>query len=92
MLKGYRETVDPKSPNITLFSPPGGPTPYWAEAGFVPSEKGLKLPDETTVWTADTDKLTAERPVTLSYDNHEGLKFTRVISVDDKFMFTNPSI
>ena len=88
VLKGYRETIDPKSPNITLFSPPGGPTPYWAEAGFLPSEKGLKLPDETTVWTADTDKLTTERPVTLTYDNREGLKFTRVISVDDKFMFT----
>ena len=27
VLKGYRETVDPKSPNITLFSPSGAPTP-----------------------------------------------------------------
>ena len=25
ILKGYRETIDPKSPNINLFSPPGGP-------------------------------------------------------------------
>jgi YidC/Oxa1 family membrane protein insertase len=88
VLKGYRETIDPKSPNITLFSPPGGPMPYWAEAGFLPGDKSVKLPDQTTVWAADSDKLTAERPLTLTYDNGEGLIFTRVISVDDKFMFT----
>ena len=88
VLKGYRETIDPKSPNITLFSPPGAPAPYWAEAGFLPSEKGVKLPDEKTVWTADSTKLTTERPLTLTFDNGDGLKFTRVISVDDKFMFT----
>jgi YidC/Oxa1 family membrane protein insertase len=27
-LKAYRETIDPNSPNITLFSPQGGPEPY----------------------------------------------------------------
>ena len=34
-LKAYRETIDPNSPNIVLFSPQGGPEPYWAETGFV---------------------------------------------------------
>lgn len=32
--------------------------------------------------------LTPESPVTLTWDNGAGLVFTRVISVDDKFMFT----
>ena len=31
VLKDYRETIDPKSPNIRLFSPPGAPDAYWAE-------------------------------------------------------------
>ena len=35
ILKDYRETIDPKSPNIRLFSPPGAPDAYWAETGFV---------------------------------------------------------
>ena len=30
----------------------------------------------------------ASSPVTLTYDNGKGLKFTRTISVDDKYMFT----
>ena len=41
-LKAYHETIDPKSPLITLFSPPGGPAPYWADSGFVTDAKDLK--------------------------------------------------
>ena len=38
ILKDYRETIDPKSPNIRLFSPPGAPDAYWAETGFVSAD------------------------------------------------------
>jgi len=88
ILKGYRETIDPHSPNITLFSPPGGPDAYWAETGFVTDAAGVKTPIRETVWTADSNALTPERPVTLTWDNGAGLKFHRRIAVDDKFMFT----
>ncbi len=88
VLKGYRETIDPKSPNITLFSPAGAPTPYWAETGFVADAAGVKTPNRQTVWSADATTLTAAHPVTLSWDNGAGLKFKRVVAVDDKYMFT----
>ncbi len=88
VLKAYRETIDPKSPNITLFSPQGGPQPYWAETGFVTDAPGVKTPNRLTLWSADSTRLSADKPVTLTYDNGAGLKFKRVISVDDKFMFT----
>jgi len=88
VLKGYHETPDPKSPNITLFSPPGGPQPYWAETGFVADAAGLKTPNRQTLWSADATTLTADRPVTLTWDNGAGLTFRRQIAVDDKYMFT----
>jgi YidC/Oxa1 family membrane protein insertase len=88
-LKAYRETVDPNSPNIALFSPQGGPNPYWAETGFVPDVgSGLKFPNRETVWQSDSDKLTPTKPVTLTFDNGAGLVFHRTIAVDDKYMFT----
>jgi YidC/Oxa1 family membrane protein insertase len=88
VLKAYRETIDPKSPNITLFSPVGAPAPYWAETGFVTDAPGVKTPNRQTVWSADATTLTAAKPVTLTWDNGAGLKFKRVIAVDDKYMFT----
>jgi YidC/Oxa1 family membrane protein insertase len=88
-LKGFHETIDPNSPTITLFSPQGGPDPYWAETGFV-AEPGAaaKLPNRDTVWTSDSDRLTAEKPVILTYDDGAGLVFHRTIAVDNKYMFT----
>ena len=83
-LKTYHETVDPNSPRIVLLSPAGSPTPYYAEFGWV----GAGAPGPDTVWTADSDTLTPERPVTLSWDNGQGLVFRRRIAVDDKFVFT----
>jgi YidC/Oxa1 family membrane protein insertase len=87
ILRDYRETVDPKSPNVRLFSPPGAPDAYWAETGFV-SPAGAKTPGLDTVWTADGKALTPTQPVTLTWDNGAGLVFKRVIGVDDKYMFT----
>ena len=90
VLKRYRETIDPKSPNITLFNPLGGPDPYWAETGFVAGAPGVnvKTPDHATRWSASANTLKVGQPVTLTYDNGEGLIFTRQIAVDDRYMFT----
>ena len=88
-LKGFRETVDPNSPNITLLSPANAPHPFYADTGFVgQSGSGVSLPKADTLWTADADALTTGKPVTLTYDNGQGLVFTRKIAVDDQFMFT----
>jgi YidC/Oxa1 family membrane protein insertase len=87
-LKTYHETIDPKSPNITLFSPPGGPAPYFSETGYESKDQSLALPGPNSVWTADSETLTATKPVTLTFDNEHGLIFKRTISVDDQYMFT----
>ena len=57
VLKDYHETVDPKSPNVRLFSPAGAPDAYWAETGFV-SPAGAKTPGLDALWTADRQTLT----------------------------------
>jgi YidC/Oxa1 family membrane protein insertase len=90
ILKNYRETVDPDSDPIVLLSPKGSENAYYAEFGWVDgSGSGIKLPDGETVWTPDrTGPLTPGTPVTLSWDNGEGLMFRRSILVDQNFMFS----
>ena len=88
-LKAFRETVDPNSPIIVLLSPAGGPNAYYSDFGWVAAPgSNVPVPNATTVWTADNQTLTPAKPVTLSWDNGQGLTFKRVVSVDDNAMFT----
>ncbi|WP_342363491.1 membrane protein insertase YidC [Terrarubrum flagellatum] len=88
-LKRYRETVDPKSPIIELLSPSGSTNPLYAEFGWVGAAgTSTPLPNSTTLWTADAKTLTPDKPMTLTWDNGQGLLFKRVISVDSNSMFT----
>jgi YidC/Oxa1 family membrane protein insertase len=86
----FRETVDPKSPAIELFSPSGTKEPFYAEFGFVPSAGStIKMPTKDTVWTQEgTGALTPAKPITLTWNNGQGLTFKRTISIDDKYLFT----
>ena len=87
-LEKYRETTDPNSPPIVLLSPQGTADPYFAEFGWVAAGGNVKLPDENTVWKADRPTLTIQQPVTLSWDNGEGLRFERRYAIDDSYMIT----
>src|ERR1700710_1798355 len=86
----FRETVDPASPPIILFSPSGTAEPYYAEFGWVPaSGSTVRLPDRDTQWQQEgSGDLTPGNPVTLKYDNGDGLTFRRTISIDDRYLFT----
>ncbi|HEX2135726.1 MAG TPA: membrane protein insertase YidC [Microvirga sp.] len=86
-LKNFRETVDPRSPNIVLFSPAGSQNPYYAEFGWVGGSAGA-MPGPDTVWSADNTVLTPGRPVNLTWDSGQGVVFRRTISVDARSMFT----
>jgi YidC/Oxa1 family membrane protein insertase len=90
ILKDYRVTVDPDSPQVILLSPAGDVHAYYAERGYVGTgASDLALPTGETLWTAQGQgTLTPSTPITLTYDNGKGLTFTRTISVDDKYMFT----
>ena len=86
----FRETVDPNSPPIVLYSPSGTAAPYYAEFGWV-GETGstVRLPDQDTVWQQESiGSLTPSSPAVLKYDNGEGLTFRRTISVDERYLFT----
>jgi YidC/Oxa1 family membrane protein insertase len=86
----YRETVNPSSPPIVLLAPSGSPQPFYAEFGWTGAAgTSVKLPGPDTMWRQDgSDALSVDHPVTLVYDNGEGLQFRRTVGVDDKYLFT----
>ncbi|MEJ1967493.1 MAG: membrane protein insertase YidC [Rhizomicrobium sp.] len=89
-LKNYRETTDPKSPEIVLLAPKSTDYPYFVDFGWT-NAQGVSqpVPDDNTPWTLKSGMvLSPGKPVTLEWNNGRGLIFTRLIQVDDKYMFT----
>jgi YidC/Oxa1 family membrane protein insertase len=90
-LRQYRETVQPDSAIITLLSPAGAPGGYYIENGWtVAAGATTPVPQRDTVWTAENPEatLSVDSPVVLTWDNGQGLVFTRTVAVDANFLFT----
>jgi YidC/Oxa1 family membrane protein insertase len=86
----YHETVDPKSANIELFSPSDGAHAYFAEYGWLAVAGAAQaMPGRDSLWILESGStLSPGKPITLAFDNGQGLKFRRKIDVDDAAMFT----
>ena len=86
----YHVTNDDTSPEVTLLKPSGTANAYFVEQGYLSSEgQKAKLPDSKSEWQAETGaSLQKDKPITLTWDNGEGLKFTRLITLSDDYLFT----
>lgn len=84
-LKDYHETVDKSSPIITLLNPSGSFNSYFADFGWIGDGK---RPDADSVWTASKASLGAGETVTFTWDNGEGVIFSRDVSLDNDYMFS----
>jgi len=90
-LKKYRNTISEDSDIVTLLSPVGKPEAYYAAFGWAPAVgiKSDQVPDPNTIWTVvGNNILTPSSPISLMWDNGNGVKFMRKISIDEKYMFT----
>jgi len=85
-LKDYRETIAKTSPPVELFRPEGAKDAYFTDFGW---SGPAPTPGPVTLWRqTGGGTLAPGAPVTLSWDNGQGLTFTRTISVDKLYMFT----
>ena len=88
-LPDYRQTVDPTSPEIALLNPRNAANPYFIDFGWLNARgSAANVPNAETPWTADRDALAPGSPVTLTWENGEGLTFVRRIEIDANYMFT----
>ena len=88
MLKDYQETQEDGSPNIQFLQKIGSDLPFFAEFGWAASSAELIMPRADSIWRASSDVLSPGAPVTLTWDNGNGLTFRRELSINDDYMFT----
>ena len=88
ILKNYRETLDKSSKPIVVLSPKKSEDGYFVESGWATTKSDVKVPDNNSVWQIrEGKKLTPASPVTLEWNNREGVVFSKKIEVDDKYLF-----
>ncbi|WP_440922065.1 membrane protein insertase YidC [Candidatus Pelagibacter sp.] len=86
--KNYKVTLDNEQ-RVTLLGPRNIKEGYLIDSGFVTSDKNIDVPNSDTIWSIEgNNKLTDGSPIKLSWSNEQGLKFEKMISLDDKYLFT----
>jgi YidC/Oxa1 family membrane protein insertase len=86
LLLAHRTALAKSSPPERLFAPSGTAKAYFARFGWVGT--GVTVPDDKTVWTPSSNRLTPSTPVTLTWTNPEGQRFEIALSIDDNYMIS----
>ena len=85
-LKIYNQTLDSKD-KIQLLNPISTSEGYSFNTGWASKSK-VETPNSSTVWIVDgLNKLTPNNPVKIYFENNDGVRFERIISIDEKYLF-----
>ncbi|MEM8947821.1 MAG: membrane protein insertase YidC [Pseudomonadota bacterium] len=88
VMTDYKVAIAEDAADVTLFNPAGSPDAYFAEFGWAPETTDTIVPDQNTVWSADRKELRPDQPVTLSWENGQGLIFERRLEIDGDYLIT----
>lgn len=76
--------------NVHLLSPTRSPHPEFTDTGWVGApESSTSLPGSDTVWRlVSGDALGVNAPVTIEWNNQQGMTFRRVFALDENYLIT----
>ena len=88
VFKNYKKDLDSET-KVTFLNPKNSTNEYFIETGWASGGNDkIKLPLDNTAWNVKGNNiLTPGSPITLEWNNNEGLIFTKKIELDDKFLF-----
>ena len=83
IFKNYNETLDGES-KVIFLNPKSSSKEYFIETGWASSgDESIKLPVSDSIWKVKGNStLTPSSPVTIEWDNGDGLIFTKKIDLD----------
>ena len=84
-LVNYRKTLDPESDQIRFLKKINGEQPFFAQFGWS-SPDDVQVPNGNTVWESSGNLISPDRSITLRWENDQGIKFLKKISIDENFM------
>ena len=88
LFKNYNENLEGKK-KVVLLNPRNASDTYYLETGWVSNNKNIDLPNNKSKWKVEGNtKLSPGNDVKLIWKNAQGLTFEKIISIDNKFLFT----
>tara|TARA_B110000444_G_scaffold241439_2_gene257834 strand:+ start:632 stop:2416 length:1785 start_codon:yes stop_codon:yes gene_type:complete len=89
-LKNFKETLSENSPLVHILKPPKSEKPFYVHHGWVPDTKeDIRVPNEKSIWKLVSGNILSESsPITLQWNNDNGLIFSKKIEVDEDYLFT----
>ena len=88
LFKNYNEKLE-GTKKVVLLNPRNASDTYYLETGWVTNNKNIDLPNNKSKWKVEGNtKLSPGNDVRLIWKNTQGLTFEKIISIDNKFLFT----
>ena len=88
LFKNYNEKLE-GTKKVVLLNPRNSSNTYYLETGWVSNNKNIDLPNNKSKWKVEGNtKLSPGNDVKLIWKNAQGLTFEKIISIDNKFLFT----
>ena len=85
-LKNYKETLNEDSKQVIILNPKKSENGYFLETGWATSEN-IKVPNHNSKWRViGNNTLAPKQPVTIQWNNNEGLIFEKKLTIDDKYL------
>ncbi len=85
--KNHKQNLKNKK-NVEFLNPAETLDGFYAETGWTSINNQIKVPNKDTTWSIVGNNILSEnQPVTLEWNNGNGIIFKKIIKLDDKFLF-----
>ena len=85
--KNHKQKVNGEK-NIEFLNPSQSENGFYVESGWAGIGNNIKVPTKNSKWEIEGNKtLTDKSPITIKWDNKEGIIFKKKIELDEKYLF-----
>ena len=85
--KNHKQNLE-DGKNVVFLNPQETENGFFVETGWTSIGNSVKVPTQNSIWNVDGNKVLSENePVTLFWNNSEGIIFKKIIELDKKYLF-----
>ena len=85
--KNHKQNIE-SDKNVEFLNPAETKNGFYVETGWTSINNKIVVPNKKSLWKIKGNKiLNANQPITLEWNNNNGIVFNKIIELDDKYLF-----